>query len=184
MNDKPKAQIMDDAAMRRAINRICYEIVERNNGAENIIIVGIIRRGAVLAQRIAERIETLEGITPQVAELDVRPFRDDVPREEGQARASLPIDVQGMRVILVDDVLHTGRTVRAAIDAIFSAGRPENIQLATMIDRGHRELPIRPDYVGKNLPTAKSEVVRVMVLEVDGTEAVTIDDKEGQAHVS
>lgn len=177
INEKTKAQIMDEAAMQRAISRICYEILERNQGAENISIVGICRRGAVIAKRIAERIHTLEGITLPVADLDVTPYRDDLKDIENIPRTPIEIPVEGRRVILVDDVLHTGRTARAAIEAIFDTGRPENIQLAIMIDRGHRELPIRPDFIGKNLPTSKNETVRVLVSQIDGMEAVTIEKK-------
>lgn len=173
---KTKARIMDGATMTRAINRISFEIIERNQGIEKLTIAGIRRRGIILAERIARKLEELEGLAVPVIELDVTQYRDDVVTDKLSRKAEIAEPVSGRRVILVDDVLYTGRTVRAAIDAIMDSGRPECIQLAVMIDRGHRELPIRPDYVGKNLPTSKNEIVHVMVEEYDGTEAVLIEE--------
>lgn len=173
---KTKARIMDGATMTRAINRISFEIIERNQGIEKLTIAGIRRRGIILAERIARKLEELEGLAVPVIELDVTQYRDDVETDKLSRKAEIAEPVSGRRVILVDDVLYTGRTVRAAIDAIMDSGRPECIQLAVMIDRGHRELPIRPDYVGKNLPTSKNEIVHVMVEEYDGTEAVLIEE--------
>ena len=171
-----KARIMDEATMRRSITRITFEIIERNQGVADLVLVGIRRRGIVLANRIAEKIKELENETVPVVDLDVTPYRDDVADNVEQAKPKVCEPVTGKRVIIVDDVLYTGRTVRAAIDAIMNSGRPECIQLAVMVDRGHRELPIRPDYIGKNLPTSKNEIVHVLVKEFDGTEGVLIDE--------
>ena len=173
---KEKAEIMDDKAVARAITRISYEIVERNRGTELLCILGILSRGAELAARIAARIEQMEGKAVEVGLLDITPFRDD-RNEQGTAqndRSQIGFSITGKRIILVDDVLYTGRSVRAAIDAIMQRGRPQNIQLAVLIDRGHRELPIRPDYIGKNLPTSGDETVKVQVVERDGIDRVAI----------
>lgn len=173
---KEKAQIMDEKAMGRAIARISYEIIERNRGLQDVCIVGILRRGAVVANRLAEKLTELEGKALPCGKLDISLFRDD--RQDGQKeegdKSSLDFPVAGKVVILVDDVLYTGRSVRAAIDALMQRGRPRAIQLAALIDRGHRELPIRPDYVGKNLPTSSDEHVKVLVQEIDGEDAVRI----------
>ena len=183
MPQKQKASIMDADGMRRAIHRISYEILEKNRGARDIVLVGIVRRGAVVAERIADKIFDVEGIRPPVVRLDITPWRDD--RKSTQACAGDgfegAVEVEGATVILVDDVLYTGRTVRAAIEAVFSRGRARAIRLAVLIDRGHRELPIRPDYVGKNLPTSASERVRVLVNEYDGAEGVAILEREADA---
>ncbi len=169
-----KAQIMDSAAMRRAIARISFEIIERNHGAENLGIIGIMSRGAQLADRIAGKIGEVEGVTVPVGYVDITRFRDDrISRGEGD-NSSISFDLNGKNLILVDDVIYTGRSVRAAIDAIMERGRPASIQLASLIDRGHRELPIRADYIGKNLPTSKEETVRVLVTERDGEDRVII----------
>ncbi len=177
---KEKAEIMDDKAVARAITRISYEIVERNRGPHNLCIMGILSRGAELAARIAARIGQIEGGTIEVGLLDITPFRDD--RQGGSPaegdRSQIPFSLTGKRIILVDDVLYTGRSVRAAIDAIMSRGRPQNIQLAVLVDRGHRELPIRPDYIGKNLPTSGEETVKVQVVERDGIDRVAIYTNE------
>ncbi len=173
---KTKARIMDEATMQRSINRITFEIIERNQGVEGITLAGIRRRGIVLANRIARKLKELEGVDVPVIDLDVTAFRDDVGENKLHEKPELPFSVTGRKVVLVDDVLYTGRTVRAAIDALMHAGRPECIQLAVMVDRGHRELPIRPDYIGKNLPTSKNEIVHVLVNEIDGAEAVLIDE--------
>ncbi len=177
---KEKAEIMDDKAVARAITRISYEIVERNRGTEQLCILGILSRGAELAARIAARIEQMEGKAVEVGLLDITPFRDD-RNEQGRSqndRSLIGFSITGKRIILVDDVLYTGRSVRAAIDAIMQRGRPQNIQLAVLIDRGHRELPIRPDYIGKNLPTSGDETVKVQVVERDGIDRVAIYTSE------
>ncbi len=173
---KEKAEIMDDKAVARAITRISYEIVEHNRGTEHLCILGILSRGAELAARIAARIEQMEGKAVNVGLLDITSFRDDrsVRTPDENDRSRIDFSITGKRIILVDDVLYTGRSVRAAIDAIMQRGRPQNIQLAVLIDRGHRELPIRPDYVGKNLPTSGDETVKVQVVERDGIDRVAI----------
>jgi pyrimidine operon attenuation protein/uracil phosphoribosyltransferase len=174
-----KSVIMDEAGIRRALTRIAHEIIEKNKGVDNCILIGIRTRGIYLAERLAERIEQIEGDKIPVGELDITLYRDDLTPKEQQTllqKTILPVPVTGKKVILVDDVLYTGRTVRAALDALIDEGRPEMIQLAVLIDRGHRELPIRPDYVGKNVPTAKSEIIVVELLEFDQMERVTIQE--------
>lgn len=167
-----KALILDEKAMARAINRISYEIIERNKGVEDLCIVGILSRGQELAERIASKILQVEGRSVPVGALDITPFRDDGRRGGGET--NIPFDIGGKRVVLVDDVIYTGRSVRAAIDALMAAGRPRSIQLAVLIDRGHRELPIRADFIGKNVPTSREESVRVLVSERDGEDKVII----------
>ncbi len=172
-----KSEIMDEAAMRRSLTRITHEIMERNRGISDLCIIGIRRRGAVLADILADNIEKFENARVPVAYIDITMYRDDLhelPGGQQGAAISIPFDITGKRVILVDDVIYTGRTARAAIEAIFSKGRPSSIQLAVLIDRGHRELPIRPDFVGKNIPTSKEEVVSVRVDEFDGSTGVCI----------
>ncbi len=178
---KKKAEIMDEGAMRRALTRIAFQIIEKNRGSKGILIAGVRTRGVPLAERIADKIGEVEGFRPPVIELDISSLRDDVPRGSRTdiAFPDLP-GLEGCTVILVDDVLYTGRTVRAAIEAISRMGRAGRIQLAVMIDRGHRELPIRPDYVGKNLPTAQSERVQVRLKEIDGVDAVVILEEQAQ----
>ncbi len=174
---REKAQIMDSVAMRRAIARISFEIIERNRGVENLCIIGIMSRGAQLAERIAAKIEEVEGQPIPVGYVDITRFRDDrETRAEGD-NTSIQFALTGKKLVLVDDVIYTGRSVRAAIDAIMERGRPDSIQLATLVDRGHRELPIRADYIGKNLPTSKDETVRVLVSERDGEDKVIILEK-------
>lgn len=174
---KLKALILDDKAMKRTLTRISHEIIEKNNGIDNLILIGIKRRGYPIAKRIAKNIENIEGTKLTVESVDISFYRDDLDNSTWNQplikNANL-IDVKNKKVILVDDVIHTGRTVRAAIDAIIHLGRPKIIQLAVLIDRGHRELPIRPDYIGKNIPTSKSEIVSVEVSEVDKTDSVKI----------
>ena len=165
-----KALILDDKAMSRAINRISYEIIERNKGTEELCIVGILSRGKELADRIAGKIFQVEGKSVPVGYLDITPFRDD--GREGSGETVIPFDIGGKKVVLVDDVIYTGRSVRAAIDALMAIGRPESIQLAVLIDRGHRELPFRPDYVGKNVPTSREEIVDVHITDIDGDTGV------------
>ena len=170
-----KALILDEKSMARAVTRISYEILERNKGAEGICLVGILSRGKDLAQRIAGRIGAVEGEPVPCGALDITRFRDDRSRETpAEDRTDIPFDITDKRILLVDDVIYTGRTVRAAIDALFAIGRPQSIQLAALVDRGHRELPIRADYVGKNLPTSREEKVRVLMKETDGEDRVVI----------
>lgn len=172
-----KSVIMDEAAIRRALTRIAHEIIERNKGVEDCIIVGIKTRGIYLAQRLVERIEMIENVKVPVGELDITFYRDDLQHKSEDAvlqGAKLPDTISGKTVILVDDVLYTGRTVRAALDALIDHGRPRMIQLAVLVDRGHRELPIRPDFVGKNVPTSRTEIVDVQLAEVDSMDIVTI----------
>lgn len=174
-----KAQIMDENGVRRAVTRISHEIVEANQGTEGLCIAGIYTRGAVLAGRIAQKIGEIEGAEIPVGFIDITRNRDDDKKGEGD-RTQLPFDITGKRVVLVDDVIYTGRSVRAAIDTLMALGRPQKIQLAALIDRGHRELPIRADFVGKNLPTARNELVKVRLQEQDGTEEVVILDGKGE----
>lgn len=166
--------IMDDAAVGRAVARISYEIIERNKGVENICVVGIISRGAPIGKRIAEKLGELEKAEVPFGTLDITPYRDDVSGTVDTDATDIPFSVTDKNVIIVDDVIFTGRSVRAAIDAIIKRGRPRTIQLAVLVDRGHRELPIRPDYVGKNLPTLHNEKVKVSVTELDGCDSVAI----------
>lgn len=172
-----KAELMDEAAVRRALVRISHEITEKNKGTEDVVLVGIRRRGMPIAAMISENIARFEGVNVPVGELDIKFYRDDVlpeHRDPTVMPSKLPFDVNGKRVILVDDVMYTGRTARAAIEAVFAQGRPSCIQLAVLVDRGHRELPVRADYVGKNVPTSKSEVISVRVPEYDGALCVDI----------
>ncbi|WP_135547666.1 bifunctional pyr operon transcriptional regulator/uracil phosphoribosyltransferase PyrR [Paenibacillus cymbidii] len=173
--------IMDETAMRRALTRIAHEILEKNKGVENCMLVGIRTRGIYIARRIAERIHEIEQTPIAVEEIDVTCYRDDVVNRSDDKRQTKPLPVQGRKLILCDDVLYTGRTVRAAMDALMDLGRPQMIQLAVLVDRGHRELPIRPDYVGKNVPTSKAEEIQVSLDEVDGTDRVVIAQTRGSA---
>lgn len=176
----PKAVLMDEEAINRALTRISHEIIEKNKGVEGLVLIGIQRRGVPLARAIAEKIEKAEGIKVPIGILDITLYRDDlsmladVPQING---TDIPFSINNVKTVLVDDVIFTGRTVRAAIDAIMDAGRPKNIQLAVLVDRGHRELPIRPDYVGKNVPTALNEVIHVQVREIDDEQAVLLSDR-------
>ncbi|MGT2910943.1 bifunctional pyr operon transcriptional regulator/uracil phosphoribosyltransferase PyrR [Streptococcus cameli] len=165
-------EIVDDVTMKRAITRITYEIIERNKHLDKIVLAGIKTRGVYIAQRIQERLKQLEGLDVPIGELDTKPFRDDIKVEEDTT--SMTADINDRDVILVDDVLYTGRTIRAAIDNIVSLGRPARVSLAVLVDRGHRELPIRADYVGKNIPTSRSEEIIVHVSEVDGTDSILL----------
>ena len=172
---RQKAQLLDEAALSRALMRISHEIAEKNKGVENVVLVGIRRRGGPIAERIRDNIRKIEEIGVPVGSIDIRWYRDDLSRENEQPavrRTELPFDVTGRDVVLTDDVIYTGRTVRAAIEAVFSCGRPRSIQLAVLIDRGHRELPIRPDYVGKNVPTAHTELIEVRLPEFDNETGV------------
>jgi pyrimidine operon attenuation protein/uracil phosphoribosyltransferase len=179
MNPREKAQVLDEAALERALIRIAHEIVEKNGGTADLAFVGLRTRGVTLAQRLAERVTGIEGVKPPVGALDITLYRDDLGLKAAQPvvrETEIPFDVTGKIVILVDDVLFTGRTIRAALDAIMDLGRPRAIQLAILVDRGHRELPIRPDYVGKNLPTSRREVVAVRLKEHDGEDRVVIEE--------
>lgn len=167
-------EIVDDVTMKRAITRITYEIIERNKQLDNVVLAGIKTRGVCLARRIQERLHQLEGLNLPIGELDTKPFRDDMRVEEDTTLMS--VDITGKDVILIDDVLYTGRTIRAAIDNLVSLGRPARVSLAVLVDRGHRELPIRADYVGKNIPTSSVEEIVVEVVEVDGRDRVSIID--------
>ncbi len=173
-----KAILMDENTTMRAITRMAHEIAEKNRGVDDLCLVGIRRRGEPLAKLLQERIESIEGVSVPCAELDVRLFRDDrAPDAQAPEKPQLPFDIVGKKVVLVDDVLFTGRTVRAAIEAIFSLGRPQAIQLAILVDRGHRELPFRADFVGKNIPTALSETISVRLPSVDSETGVWLYEK-------
>lgn len=172
---KTKALIMDEKSINRALTRIAHEIVEKNKGIDDLIIIGIKSRGVPLAQRIVNKMKEIEGEEVPCFSLDISLYRDDVNDIEG-IKIKLDIDVQNKVVILVDDVLFTGRTVRAAMDAIMDMGRPRKIELAVLIDRGHRELPIRADFVGKNVPTSKNERVTVEIEEIDNSNQVLIQE--------
>jgi pyrimidine operon attenuation protein/uracil phosphoribosyltransferase len=175
----PAARLMDEAEVRRAVTRIGHEIIERNKGAEALVLVGIAARGDDLARRLAAEIGRIEGRTVPVGSLDITFYRDDIGiRAEAPEvhETKIDFDINGWTVVLVDDVLFTGRTIRSALDALVDFGRPTAIQLAVLVDRGHRELPIRADFVGKNVPTRRDEDVRVILREVDGEDAVLVDD--------
>jgi len=178
---KEKTILMDEAALDRALTRIAHEVLERNHGAENVVIIGIQRRGVPLGKRLQQKILAFEGVEVPMGVLDITFYRDDLsllnehPVING---TDVPFALEDKTVVMVDDVLYTGRTARAALDAIMDLGRAQSIQFAVLVDRGHRELPIRADYVGKNVPTAKSEVVGVMVQELDGQNVVKLFDLE------
>ncbi|MDL2344665.1 bifunctional pyr operon transcriptional regulator/uracil phosphoribosyltransferase PyrR [Deinococcus sp. MIMF12] len=179
----PKATILTADEVRRALTRIAHEIVERNRGAEQLALIGIHTRGIPLAARLARKLEELEGVSIPTGMLDITLYRDDLSEVAQQPiirETQVPFDLARRRVVLVDDVLYTGRTVRAALDALIDLGRPEGIQLAVLVDRGHRELPIRADYVGKNLPTARTEMVKVRLAETDGVDVVELHDTPGE----
>lgn len=172
-----KMLLMDSEGIRRALTRIAHEIVEKNKGMDNVVLVGIRTRGVPIAERIAAQIEEIEGAKPPVGILDITLYRDDLSTLSYQPivhPTDLPVDITGKTIVLVDDVLYTGRTIRAALDALIDMGRPKKIQLAVLIDRGHRELPIRADFVGKNVPTASREAVSVQLSSIDSAEKVVI----------
>lgn len=176
---REKAEIIDGEGLRRAITRIAHEIIEKNGGAKDLVLVGIRRRGVPLAQRIAARIKEFEETVVPVGALDITLYRDDLQTIAHQpvvGPTEIPVDVDGKVVILVDDVLFTGRTARAALDELIDLGRPRAIQLAVIVDRGHRELPIRADFVGKNVPTSRREVIMVKVSEIDRQDGVFIGE--------
>lgn len=169
-----KRVIMDETAMQRAIARISYEILEHNKGTEKLCVVGIRSRGVAIGRRIAEKLSELEKHEVSFGSIDITPYRDDITAGGHTDLTEIPFEITDKRVIIVDDVIFTGRSSRAAIEALIKRGRPQSIQLAVLVDRGHRELPIRPDYIGKNLPTARNEVVKVSVKEHDGSDFVAI----------
>jgi pyrimidine operon attenuation protein/uracil phosphoribosyltransferase len=169
--------------IRRAVRRIAHEIVERNQGLEGVALVGLRTRGVPLAERLAHSIEEFEGQRVPVGALDIGLYRDDIGSMELRPRiqpTDISINIDGRRVVLIDDVLYTGRSIRAALDALTDFGRPSQIQLAVLVDRGHRQLPIRPDYVGKNIPTSLQEEVEVLLEEIDGEDEVRIVQVEGE----
>lgn len=172
-----KAILLDASELDRALTRIAHEIVESNKGAENLALVGVHTRGVPIAERLADRIASFEAVRPPVGKLDITLYRDDLTEIALQPvvkRTEVDFDIGGMRLVLCDDVLYTGRTARAALDALVDMGRPAVIQYAVLVDRGHRELPIRADYVGKNVPTRRDEVVKVRLEEIDGEDGVVL----------
>ncbi|MBE6097333.1 bifunctional pyr operon transcriptional regulator/uracil phosphoribosyltransferase PyrR [Schwartzia succinivorans] len=174
-----KTVLMDGDAIRRALTRISHEIVEKNKGIDELMLVGIRTRGVPIAERVADEIEKIEGKRPQVGVLDITLYRDDLSSMAYQPLVrptQMPTDISGKTIVLTDDVLYTGRTIRAALDALIDMGRPHIIQLAVLIDRGHRELPIRADYVGKNVPTSAHETVSVALQELDGEDKVMLKE--------
>ncbi|MFZ5943856.1 MAG: bifunctional pyr operon transcriptional regulator/uracil phosphoribosyltransferase PyrR [Bacillota bacterium] len=179
MEIKEKTILMDGDALNRSLTRIAHEIIEKNRGIEGLVLIGIRRRGVPIAERLVQKIKKIEGVQVQVGKLDITLYRDDLTTAGDQPvvhGTEIPFGVAGKKVILVDDVLYTGRTVRAALDAIIDLGRPLSIQLAVLIDRGHRELPIRADFVGKNIPTSKKEIILVKLQEIDGTDQVVLGE--------
>ena len=180
----PKAVIMDETAVNRAMTRIAHEIVERNEGCKDLALVGIVTRGDLLAKKLAEEIKKIEGVDVPLGSLDISFYRDDFATFAPEIHATdIPFDVDDKRIVLVDDILYTGRTIRAALDAVMDMGRPSRIELAVLVDRGHRELPISPDFVGKNVPSSHEENVHLYLKEVDGRTAVEINDVAPGAHV-
>lgn len=179
MQLRDKHKLMDEMDIKRALTRIAHEIIEKNKGTENVALVGIQRRGAPIAERIAARIAEIEGVQLPVGILDITLYRDDLTLLSSQPqvhRSAVNFNINNKNIVLVDDVLYTGRTVRAALDALIDLGRPQSIQLAVLIDRGHRELPIKADFIGKNVPTSRQESVSVMIQEVDGRDEVVIQE--------
>ncbi len=175
-----KKTVLDQSAINRALTRIAHEIVERNKGGEDLVLVGIKTRGVPLTKRLQEKIKQIESIEVPYGEIDITLYRDDLQTEQQDAEliaTNIDEDINNKTLILIDDVLYTGRTVRAAMDAVMDIGRPAQIQLAVLIDRGHRELPIRADYVGKNIPTSKEEVIVVQLSEQDELDEVSIYHK-------
>ncbi len=178
---EPGRIVLDARDVARALTRISHEILERNKGARDLVLLGIPSRGVPLAERIAAKISAVEGVDVPVGSLDVTMYRDDLRLKPARTllHTEIPADLDGRTVVLVDDVLFSGRTIRAALDALTEVGRPAAVRLAVLVDRGHRELPIRADFVGKNLPTSLVERVRVTVAEIDGDDAVTIQERSG-----
>jgi len=181
LSPREKVQIMDQEGIRRALTRIAHEILEKNAGTEDLVLIGIRRRGVPLASRLSEKIKEIEGTSIPLGILDITLYRDDLSQLDYHPlvrKTEVPFSITGKKVVLVDDVLYTGRTVRAAMDALMDLGRPKLIQLAVLIDRGHRELPIRADFVGKNVPTSRKEQINVSLVEIDGEDKVTIVEKD------
>lgn len=179
---KEKAQILDEAAINRALTRIAHEILERNKGVDDLVLIGIKTRGVPLSERLKAKINHIEGVEVPTGEIDITLYRDDLTHVSKESSpqvndATIETNIDGKKVILVDDVLFTGRTVRAAMDALVDLGRPAQIQLAVLVDRGHRELPIRADYIGKNIPTSQEEIVTVQLKEHDDVDLVSINEK-------
>jgi len=175
---KEKAEIIDADGIRRIVTRVAHEIVERNKGVEDLVLIGIRRRGVPLAQRLARKIQEFEGTAPAEGSLDITLYRDDLSTVAHQpvvGSTDIPVDINGKVAVLVDDVLYTGRTVRAAMDALIDFGRPRAIQLAVVVDRGHRELPIRADYVGRNVPTSRHQSIQVRLKEIDALDQVEVE---------
>lgn len=186
MTLKEKAKVLSAEEMERALKRMAHEIVEKNGGLEKVVLVGIQRRGVFLGRRLMEYLRSVEEARIPSGELDITLYRDDLTLLHDQPvvhSTSIPVDINGMKIVLVDDVIYTGRTIRAALDALMDMGRPEAVQLAVLIDRGHRELPIHPDFQGRIVPTSKSEIVEVRVREYDGTDEVVICEQEDKDHV-
>lgn len=181
----PKAVIMDETAVSRAITRIAHEIVEKNEGVENFALVGIVTRGDLLAKQLVDEIERIEGVRVDLGSLDISFYRDDYLTNFAPAvhATNVPFNLDNKRIVLVDDILYTGRTIRAALDALMDLGRPSRVELAVLVDRGHRELPICPDFVGKNVPSSHEENVRLYLEEVDGRTTVEITNVEQGARV-
>ena len=181
MTLREKAKLMSETDMERAIRRMAHEIVEANKGLDNVVLVGIQRRGVFLAQMIREVLRQFEQTKIPTGELDITLYRDDLTLLHDHPvvhSTSMPLDITGKSIVLVDDVIYTGRTIRAALDALMDLGRPNIVQLAVLVDRGHRELPIAPNYVGKNVPTSREEVVEVRVTAIDGVNEVVICERE------
>ena len=177
---KEKAKLMDDKAIARAITRISYEIIEKNKGIEDVVLVGVKTRGVPLADRIGEKIKSIEEKEINIGKVDITLYRDDLTKADSDPilnGTDIDFDINNKKVVLIDDVLYTGRTVRAAMDAVMDIGGPKTVQLAVLVDRGHRELPIRADYVGKNVPTSNEEIISVNFNEVDGQDYVSINEK-------
>jgi pyrimidine operon attenuation protein/uracil phosphoribosyltransferase len=177
----PARAVLEPAEIKRALTRIAHEILERTSGAGDVVLLGIPTRGVPLAHRLAERLEQVEGRPVPAGSLDITMYRDDLRLRPARALGHTEVPTAGIDdkiVVLVDDVLYSGRTVRAALDALGDIGRPRAVQLAVLVDRGHRELPVRPDYVGKNLPTSQREIVRVLLTEVDGQDAVLLGARQ------
>lgn len=178
---REKALIMDEDGVKRAITRIAHEIVEKNRGTDNVCLIGIHRRGVPLSERIAQAIRDIEGVQVPVGTLDITFYRDDLSTLDAHPivnSTDVPFPVNGTNIVLIDDVLYTGRTARAAMDAVMDMGRPKRIQLAVLVDRGHRELPIRADFVGKNVPTSSSELISAQIIPIDQQDRVTLLGRE------
>lgn len=176
-----KSEIMDASDIRRAMTRMAHEILEKNHGAEDVVLLGIRTRGVFVAERLRDVIYDVEGVKLPVGTLDITLYRDDIAAKGGipiVGESHVPFDLNGKKVVLCDDVLYTGRTIRAALDAVFDLGRPAFVRLAVLVDRGHRELPVRADYVGKNIPTARRELVEVRFDEHDGYDTVILKDEK------